>query len=78
MKFARSFDKALKEAGEFPPTWINAAISYRQLKKCIKDVQRELLEIGLDNETLHRQLEVFQYTFDNPKHSRSSLSAQNI
>ena len=51
MKFAHNFDTSLRE-GNYPSTWLETAISYRQLKKCIKLVQRELREIGLGPEVL--------------------------
>src|SRR5450432_781555 len=36
----------------FPPHWIESAIPYGQLKKCIKKVEGELRSFGLDAETL--------------------------
>lgn len=51
MKFAHSFSQVLKEE-DFPADWQAAAIRYRQLKKCIKKVQRELSELGLTAEIL--------------------------
>lgn len=54
MKFAHEYEAALKQEG-YPERWVQSAISYRQLKKCIKKVQRELSHIGLDASTL-RQL----------------------
>jgi E3 ubiquitin-protein ligase BAH len=47
MKFAHDFDESLKKE-EYPQEWIDSAISYRKLKKCIKKVQRELHGLGLD------------------------------
>lgn len=55
MKFARLFQEHLANDG-YPPAWVNSAISYGQLKKCIKRVQRELITIGLDADTLHQLL----------------------
>ena len=55
MKFARYFQERLRQDG-YPPEWIDSAISYGQLKKCIKCVQRELSALGLDVETLRRLL----------------------
>jgi E3 ubiquitin-protein ligase BAH len=52
MKFAHDFGEAL-EKGEYPPLWVESAISYRQLKKCVKKVQQELSALGLDADTLH-------------------------
>ncbi|KAH0845473.1 putative RING finger protein [Fonsecaea pedrosoi] len=51
MKFGQDFEAALAR-GEYPPEWVNSAISYKKLKKCIKRVQQELLSLGLDKETL--------------------------
>lgn len=53
MKFGRDFQEDL-EKGEYPQEWIDSAIPYRKLKKCIKMVQRELRGLGLDHETLLR------------------------
>jgi E3 ubiquitin-protein ligase BAH len=77
MKFGRDFQEDL-EKGEYPQEWIDSAIPYRKLKKCIKKVQRELQSLGLDQETLLRlyqpngkavleaqaqDAQVLQYTF---------------
>lgn len=51
MKFAHEYETALKQEG-YPDRWVQSAISYRQLKKCIKKVEMELSCIGLDPETL--------------------------
>lgn len=51
MKFAHTFNETLSSEN-FPPEWQAAAIQYRQLKKCIKRLQRELDELGLSVETL--------------------------
>lgn len=51
MKFAHEFKEALEREG-FPPHWVEAAIPYGQLKKCIKKVERELRSFGLDAQTL--------------------------
>ena len=51
MKFAHEFKEALIQEG-FPPHWVESAIPYGQLKKCIKKVERELRSIGLDSATL--------------------------
>lgn len=51
MKFAHEYEAALKQEG-YPDRWVQSAISYRQLKKCIKKVEMELSRIGLDSETL--------------------------
>ncbi|KAF2971971.1 hypothetical protein GQX73_g1570 [Xylaria multiplex] len=53
MKFAQEFRKALQRE-DFPQKWVDCAIPYGQLKKCLKKVTRELEEIGLDKETLTR------------------------
>lgn len=41
---------------DFPPHWVKQAIPYGQLKKCLKKVQRELQDLGLDPETLRALL----------------------
>lgn len=51
MKFAHEFEEALKQ-DDYPARWVQTAISYRQLKKCIKKVQQELSGLGLDADTL--------------------------
>ena len=53
MKFAHDFDASLRKE-EYPQEWLDSAISYRQLKKCIKKVQRELQELGLDPHMLEQ------------------------
>jgi hypothetical protein len=52
MKFARDYSEAL-EREDYPEQWLQSAISYRQLKKCIKMVQAELSALGLDADTLN-------------------------
>jgi E3 ubiquitin-protein ligase BAH len=52
MKFAHNYSDAL-EREDYPSQWLDSAISYRQLKKCIKKVQKELSSLGLDPETLN-------------------------
>jgi E3 ubiquitin-protein ligase BAH len=56
MKFSRQYQESLVSEG-FPAAWVNSAISYRKLKKCIKLLQRELDGLGLDASTLRRLLE---------------------
>jgi E3 ubiquitin-protein ligase BAH len=56
MKFGQQFKETLRSAG-FPPEWIESAISYRQLKKCINRLSTELSELGLDPDTLGRLLQ---------------------
>ncbi|KAI0475107.1 SPX domain-containing protein [Xylariaceae sp. FL0804] len=51
MKFAQEFRKTLQREG-FPQRWIELAIPYGQLKKCLKKVINELRELGLDRDTL--------------------------
>lgn len=58
MKFAHQFKETL-EREAFPDHWRAAAIPYSQLKKCLKKVQRELQELGLDKSTL-QQLQAAQ------------------
>ncbi|OAA49521.1 RING-14 protein [Metarhizium rileyi] len=56
MKFARDFKETLASQ-DFPSHWVNRAIPYGQLKKCLKKVQRELQDLGLDPETLRALLD---------------------
>lgn len=51
MKFAHEYEAALRHEA-YPDHWIQTAISYRQLKKCINKFQIELSSIGLDADTL--------------------------
>ena len=51
MKFAHEFNSALIKEG-FPPHWVESAVPYRQLKKCIKNVESELRGLGFDSATL--------------------------
>ncbi|KAI9738325.1 MAG: hypothetical protein M1834_008823 [Cirrosporium novae-zelandiae] len=68
MKFGHELDQTLKKEG-FPPEWVSSAINYKQLKKCIKRVERELLGLGLDRKTV----ELLWQSLDNPgSTSRSS------
>ena len=55
MKFGHFYSQHLLNDG-FPAHWVNSAISYRQLKKCIKRVEEELGTIGLDAQALGRLL----------------------
>ncbi|KXJ90668.1 RING-14 protein [Microdochium bolleyi] len=51
MKFAQEFRRILQTEG-FPQKWVDSAIPYGQLKKCLKKVTRELVDLGLDRDTL--------------------------
>ncbi|KAL3426180.1 hypothetical protein PVAG01_02971 [Phlyctema vagabunda] len=51
MKFAHEFKDALVREG-FPTRWVESAVPYGQLKKCIKKVESELRSLGLDSATL--------------------------
>lgn len=55
MKFGHAFKQSLKNEG-FPPDWVDSAISYSQLKKCINRLTDELRRVGLDPETLSKLL----------------------
>jgi hypothetical protein len=55
MKFGHAFKQSLRNEG-FPPEWVDSAISYSQLKKCIKRLTDELRQVGLDPETLSKLL----------------------
>lgn len=51
MKFGHEYQTALANEG-FPEEWVQKAIEYKHLKKCIKKVHKELATMGLDAETL--------------------------
>ena len=51
MKFAHELNSALIKEG-FPPHWVESAVPYCQLKKCIKNVKSELRSLGFDLATL--------------------------
>ncbi|EQK98865.1 RING-14 protein [Ophiocordyceps sinensis CO18] len=72
MKFAH--DRAALASQDFPPHWVNQAIPYGQLKKCLKKVQRELQELGLDPETLRALL---NHNTTSPVALRYKLKATN-
>jgi E3 ubiquitin-protein ligase BAH len=55
MKFGHVFKQSLRNEG-FPPEWVDSAISYSQLKKCIKRLTDELQQVGLDPATLSKLL----------------------
>lgn len=55
MKFGHVFKQTLRDEG-FPPDWVDSAISYSQLKKCIKRLTDELQQVGLDPATLSKLL----------------------
>ncbi|KAI1332247.1 RING-14 protein [Xylariaceae sp. FL0255] len=68
MKFAQEFRRTLEQE-KFPETWVEHAIPYGQLKKCLKKIIKELHDLGLGKDTLPDLL--FQYNLDH--HSPSSL-----
>lgn len=51
MKFGHVFKETLRNEG-FPPEWVDSAISYSQLKKCINRLTDELAQVGLNPTTL--------------------------
>lgn len=55
MKFGHVFKQSLRNEG-FPPEWVDSAISYSQLKKCINRLTDELQQVGLDPATLSKLL----------------------
>jgi uncharacterized coiled-coil DUF342 family protein len=70
MKFGHVFKETLRKEG-FPPDWVDSAISYSQLKKCINRLTRELAELGLDPQTLKQLLkQVEDYKAANPGEDR--------
>lgn len=72
MKFGHVFKEKLKSAG-FPPDWVESAISYSQLKKCINRLTNELAELGLDPQTLKKllkQVEDYNASSNDDVHDR--------
>lgn len=59
MKFGREFETSLKQE-QYPQHWLQSAISYRQLKKCIRKIQSELLELGLEAVEVKQLLQLVQ------------------
>ncbi|KAL8849465.1 MAG: hypothetical protein Q9221_005547 [Calogaya cf. arnoldii] len=55
MKFAQEYQATLQQE-QYPQHWIQSSISYRQLKKCIRKVQAELSQLGLDAEAVDHLL----------------------
>ncbi|KAI4142177.1 MAG: hypothetical protein L6R39_005055 [Caloplaca ligustica] len=55
MKFAREYEATLQHE-QYPQHWIQSSISYRQLKKCIRNIQLELRELGLDSDGIKELL----------------------
>ncbi|TVY80858.1 putative RING finger protein [Lachnellula suecica] len=55
MKFSKEFAAHLNQDG-FPQQWVDSAVSYRKLKKIIKDAADELCAKGLDSSTLAQLL----------------------
>ena len=70
MKFGHEFKAAL-DADEYPTHWLECAVSYRQLKKCVKSVQEELASLGL-----HR--DVVAHLLPENSSSDSSLKSTGI
>ncbi|PHH81878.1 hypothetical protein CDD83_3457 [Cordyceps sp. RAO-2017] len=73
MKFAHGFKETLANQG-FPHHWVKQAIPYSELKKCLKRVQRELQDLGLDPDTLRALLNHNVYS---PVALRYKLKATN-
>lgn len=72
MKFGRQYSAALAQEG-YPQAWVKASISYRLLKKCIKNVQKELSDVGLNLQAMEEasprgglaQYQLLQTLFEN-------------
>ncbi|KAK4612598.1 Transcriptional regulator [Fulvia fulva] len=77
MKFGHAYETALANEG-FPEEWVENAIEYKHLKKCIKKVHRELESLGLDHHTLHAMSElVAQPKTPKPSTLKDYFSAAN-
>jgi E3 ubiquitin-protein ligase BAH len=61
MKFGHTYQECLLKGG-FPSEWVESAISYHKLKKCIHKVEGELASLGLDPNTLSSLLRHFEKT----------------
>ncbi|KAL8771751.1 MAG: hypothetical protein Q9209_002942 [Squamulea sp. 1 TL-2023] len=55
MKFTREYESTLEQE-HYPQHWIQSSISYRQLKKCIRKIQLELSQLGLDAKAVEHLL----------------------
>jgi len=67
MKYGQQYSQQLASE-DFPAQWVSAAVSYRELKKCIKRIQQELQALGLDADTLQHLASSFEV------HRSSSLT----
>lgn len=76
MKFGQEYQKALASE-DFPPEWRESAIEYKHLKKCIKQVHRELEALGLDAETLRHMSEWVEQPTSTAQHPKDYYSAAN-
>ena len=73
MKFGHEYKEDLVHEG-FPEDWVNAAISYKRLKKCIKRVQQELHAKHLDPEKLRGLIRKHELEYEFEKASASPSS----
>ncbi|KAF2813881.1 uncharacterized protein BDZ99DRAFT_436449 [Mytilinidion resinicola] len=71
MKFGHQLKQVLQE--EFPPAWIDQAIGYQQLKKCLHRLEKELSSFGLTPETLRQLLQEVE---DHNTRAESELASQ--
>lgn len=88
MKFAKVLEQTLIEE-DIPEEWIEAAIQYKSLKKCINKVVSELQYLGLEQNTLkliiddkakHQVVEMDnnEYTPSNPVVAEYTLTKSNF
>lgn len=70
MKYGHEYKELLASEG-FPAAWVSSAISYRELKKCIKKIQEELVALGLDADTLQHLPSVFGTSTPKDKESNA-------
>jgi len=69
MKYGQQYSQQLANE-DFPAQWVSAAVSYRELKKCIKRIQQELETLGLDVDTLQHLTSSFEvYRSSSPSRS---------
>jgi E3 ubiquitin-protein ligase BAH len=77
MKFGQVFKEALRNDG-FPSEWIDSAISYSQLKKCINRLTDELAQLGLDPVTLDKLLKHVEHYNASAKHDEGDRPFEYI
>ena len=73
MKFGHEYEQALANE-QFPQAWLGSAIDYKNLKKVIKKVKRELQAVGLDANTLRNLTQSLEE--QGPDDQRTTVTAR--